>query len=112
MSIQLTEAAARRINFQLRERGRGLGLRLGLKQAGCSGYAYTLDYADAIEADDVSFEAHGARVVVARNEMALLDGLTVDWRREGLGEAFRFDNPNAKALCGCGESFHPGDAVA
>jgi iron-sulfur cluster assembly protein len=64
-----------------------------------------LDYADAVGPADLVFESHGARVVVARDEMPMLSGLSVDWRREGLGEAFRFDNPNAKALCGCGESF-------
>lgn len=106
MSVQLTESAARRITQQLRQRGRGLGLRVGVKKAGCSGYAYTLDYADGVGADDVVFEAHGARVVIARPELPMLEGVTVDYRREGLGEAFRFDNPNAQALCGCGESFY------
>ena len=105
MSVNLTPNAAKRIQQQLRERGRGLGLRLGVKKAGCSGFAYLVDYADQVGADDVVFEAHGATLVVARPELPMLDGLTVDFRREGLGEAFRFDNPNAKALCGCGESF-------
>ena len=105
MSVQLTENAAKRIQQQLKDRGKGLGLRLGVKEAGCSGYAYTVDYADQSGAEDVVFEAHGARVFIARSELPKLDGLTVDYRREGLSEAFRFDNPNAKALCGCGESF-------
>ena len=105
MSVNLTESAAKRIQQQLRERGRGLGLRLGVKKAGCSGYAYVVDYADQVGADDVSFEVHGATLVVARSELPMLEGLTVDFRREGLGESFRFENPNAKALCGCGESF-------
>ena len=106
MSVQLTENAAKRIQQQLKDRGKGIGLRLGVKQAGCSGYAYTVDYADAPGSDDEVFEAHGARVFVARDELPKLDGLIVDFRREGLSEAFRFDNPNAQALCGCGESFY------
>jgi iron-sulfur cluster assembly protein len=106
VSVHLTPSAAKRIQHQLHERGRGLGLRLGVRKAGCSGFAYTLDYADQSGADDLVFEAHGARVVVAREDLKALDGITVDYRREGLSEAFRFDNPQAKALCGCGESFY------
>jgi iron-sulfur cluster assembly protein len=105
VSVLLTESAAKRIQTQLRERGKGLGLRLGIKKAGCSGYAYTLDYADAADAADLVFEEHGAKVVVAKDDLPKLDGITVDYRREGLSEAFRFINPQAKALCGCGESF-------
>lgn len=106
MSITLTEAAAQRINRQLAERGSGLGLRLGVTTTGCSGHAYKLDYADTIEDGDVTFEGHGAQIVVSKRDLPLLDGLRVDFRREGLNEVFRFDNPNATALCGCGESFH------
>lgn len=106
MSVHLTPGAARRIQQQLRERGRGLGLRLGVRKAGCSGYAYTLDYADEVGADDLVFEAEGAKVVVAKDDVPKLEGITVDYRREGLSEAYRFDNPQAKALCGCGESFY------
>ena len=106
MSVNLTPSAARRIQQQLRERGRGLGLRLGVRKAGCSGFAYTLDYADEAGSNDQVFEAEGAKVVVARDDLAKLEGITVDYRREGLSEAFRFDNPQAKALCGCGESFY------
>lgn len=105
MSIQLTENAAKRIQQQLRERGRGLGLRVGVKASGCSGYAYLLDYADEAAPDEVVFESHGAKVFVARDTLPMLDGLVVDFRREGLNEVFKFDNPNAEALCGCGESF-------
>jgi iron-sulfur cluster assembly protein len=105
MSIQLTESAARRVQQQLQARGRGLGLRVGIKASGCSGYAYVLDYADEAAADEVVFESHGARVFVPRDALAMLDGLVVDFRREGLNEVFKFDNPNAEALCGCGESF-------
>jgi iron-sulfur cluster assembly protein len=106
MSVQLTENAAKRIRQQLKERGRGVGLRLGVKQAGCSGYAYTLDYADEARPEDEVFEINGATVVVSKAQMAMLEGITVDYRREGLSEAFRFDNPNAQAMCGCGESFY------
>ena len=105
MSIQLTESAARRVQQQLEARGRGLGLRVGMKASGCSGYAYMLDYADQAEPDEVVFESHGAKVFVARDTLPMLDGLVVDFCREGLNEVFKFENPNAEALCGCGESF-------
>lgn len=105
MAIQLTEQAAQRVARQLKERGHGLGLRVGIKASGCSGFAYVLDYADAASADDVVYDSNGAKVVVARDALTMLDGLVVDFRREGLNEVFKFDNPNAEALCGCGESF-------
>jgi len=105
MSIELTESAARRVQAQLSKRGKGLGLRVGVKKSGCSGYAYVLDYADELGADDAVFDAHGAKVVVAREHLPMLDGLTVDFQRDGLNEAFKFVNPNVKAECGCGESF-------
>lgn len=105
MTIQLTESAARRIEKQLATRGRGLGLRLGVRKSGCSGYAYVLDYADEIGSDEQVFEQHGARVVVKSEHLPLLQGLTLDFRKEGLSEAFRFLNPNVKGECGCGESF-------
>jgi iron-sulfur cluster assembly protein len=105
VSVHLTASAAQRIQQQLSQRGKGLGLRLGVKKAGCSGFAYTLDYADQVGAGDLLFEDHGAKVVVAKEDVPALEGITVDYRREGLSEAFRFDNPQAKALCGCGESF-------
>jgi iron-sulfur cluster assembly protein len=105
MSIQLTPSAARRIQQQISKRGAGLGLRVGVKKSGCSGHAYTLDYADALNADDQVFEQHGATVVVRRDDLALLDGMTLDFQKQGLNEAFKFINPNAKAYCGCGESF-------
>lgn len=105
MAIQLTEQAAQRVAKQLKERGKGLGLRVAIKASGCSGFAYVLDYADAAGADDVVYDCNGAKVVVARDTLPMLDGLVVDFRREGLNEVFQFDNPNAEALCGCGESF-------
>jgi iron-sulfur cluster assembly protein len=105
MSVQLTESAARRIDLQLAKRGKGLGLRVGVKKSGCSGWAYTMDYADDIGADDQVFEAHGAKVIVKADHLAQLDGLTLDWQKQGLNESFKFLNPNVKAECGCGESF-------
>ena len=106
MAVTLTDSAARRIQQQLRERGKGLGLRIGVRKAGCSGYAYTLDFADEAGANDQVFESGGAKVVVAREDLPKLEGITVDYRREGLSEAYKFENPKAKALCGCGESFY------
>lgn len=105
MTVQLTESAAKRIQQQLAQRGKGLGLRVGVKASGCSGYAYLVDYADQAQPDEVVFESHGTRVFVARDTLPMLDGLVVDFRREGLNEVFKFENPNAEALCGCGESF-------
>ena len=105
MSVHLTASAARRIQQQLSERGKGLGLRLGVRKAGCSGFAYNLDFADEVRASDVVFESEGAKVVVDREDLSKLEGITVDYTRDGLNEAYRFKNPQAKALCGCGESF-------
>ncbi len=105
MEIHLTEAAARRVQDQLARRSKGVGLRLGVKRAGCSGYAYLIDYADQIEPDDVVIESQGIKVIVKRDQVDYLDGLEIDFRREGLNAAFKFYNPKAKATCGCGESF-------
>jgi iron-sulfur cluster assembly protein len=103
--IHLTESAARRIQMQIAKRGKGLGLRVGVKKSGCSGWAYTMDYADAIDEREQVFEAHGAKVVVDPEHLSVLDGLTLDWQKQGLNESFKFLNPNVKAQCGCGESF-------
>ena len=105
MSIALTENAARQIRKALEKRGKGLGLRLGVRKVGCSGLAYTFDYADEVGTGDALFESHDARVVVDQEALQYLDGSTLDFVREGLKESFRFDNPNVKAQCGCGESF-------
>jgi len=105
MSIQLTERAAQQIRKQLDKRGKGVGLRLGVKKAGCSGFAYTVDYAEAVAEGEHAYDLHGVCVVVAENDLPLLEGVEVDYAREGLSEAFRFRNPNAKGTCGCGESF-------
>lgn len=105
MAIELTEAAARRIEEQLKKRGSGIGLRLGVRKGGCSGYSYRLDFADQIGEEDLVFESRGVKVVVSREDLPLLDGLVIDFRREGLNATFRFHHPRAKATCGCGESF-------
>ncbi|MBI1942805.1 MAG: iron-sulfur cluster assembly protein IscA [Betaproteobacteria bacterium] len=106
MSVTLTEKAASHVHGSLARRGKGLGLRLGVRTSGCSGLAYRLEYADRIEADDVEFESHGVKVVVDRKSLAIIDGTELDFGREGLNEGFRFNNPNVKDECGCGESFN------
>ena len=105
MSIQLTENAAKQIKAQLAKRGHGLGLRVGVKTVGCSGYAYTYDYADEVRPDDQLFEAHDARIVVDAKSLEFLEGSTLDFVKEGLKQVFKFQNPNVDATCGCGESF-------
>lgn len=105
MSVLLTERAARQIRKQLEKRGQGVGLRLGVKKTGCSGYSYALDYADALAPDDQVFEDFGVKVIVSANDLPYIRGIELDYRREGINEAFQFNNPNARAMCGCGESF-------
>ena len=105
MAIHLTESAAKQIQAQLAKRGRGLGLRVGIKKVGCSGFAYTYDYADDVAAGDHTFESHGTRVVVDQKSLDFLDGSTLDFVKDGLKQAFKFENPNVDAMCGCGESF-------
>lgn len=105
MAISLTESAASRVREHLARRGQGLGLRLGVKTAGCSGFSYVIDYADAPGPDDVVFEDRGIKLFVDRAALPKLDGTRVDFVRQGLNESFRFDNPNVRAECGCGESF-------
>jgi iron-sulfur cluster assembly protein len=105
MSISLTEAAAQHVSRYLERRGKGLGLRLGVKTTGCSGLAYKLEYADETLPEDVSFESHGVRVLVDPRSLVYIDGTELDFVREGLNEGFKFNNPNVKSECGCGESF-------
>ena len=105
MSVILTEAAARHVTKYLSRRGRGVGVRLGVKTTGCSGLAYKLEYADEIAPEDMVFEDKGIKVLVDPKSMAYLDGMTLDFVREGLNEGFRFNNPNERDRCGCGESF-------
>jgi iron-sulfur cluster assembly protein len=105
MSITVTEQAAKQISKQLAKRGKGLGLRLGVKKAGCSGFAYIVDYADELGEADRVFESGGIKVVIGAEDLPLLEGVEIDFSREGLNEAYRFSNPKAKGTCGCGESF-------
>ena len=105
MSVLLTESAADQIRKQLEKRGQGIGLKLGVKEAGCTGYAYTLAYADELEDGDFVHEEHGVKVVINDKDLPYLEGIELDYCREGINEAFRFNNPNVKDTCGCGESF-------
>lgn len=105
MSIQLTSAAAARVKSFLESRGKGLGLRLGVRKTGCSGFAYVINYADDRQAGDLVFEDQGVKVFVDPESLPLVDGTTVDFVKQGLNEAFRFSNPNTRGECGCGESF-------
>ncbi len=105
MSITLTERAAEHVSSSLAKRGKGVGLRVGLRNAGCSGMSYQLEYADALREDDITFESHGVQVVVERKNLPYLEGTVLDFAREGLNSGFKFTNPNVKDQCGCGESF-------
>ncbi len=105
MAISLTESAANRVKAFLVSRGHGIGLRLGVRKTGCSGFAYVVNYADESLPGDIVFEDRGVKVYVDSESLALIDGTTVDFIKQGLNEAFRFRNPNVKGECGCGESF-------
>lgn len=106
MSVTMTEAAANHVSKALTKRGKGIGLRLGVRTAGCSGMAYKLEYVDELAPDDEVFESHGVKIVIDPKSLAYLDGTELDFTREGLNEGFKFNNPNVKDECGCGESFH------
>jgi iron-sulfur cluster assembly protein len=106
MAISLTPAAADRVQKFLVARGHGLGLKLGVRKTGCSGFAYVINYADQPAAEDLVFEDRGVKVFVDPTSLPLIDGTTVDFVKQGLNEAFRFHNPNIKGECGCGESFN------
>lgn len=105
MAITLTATAAERVKHHLHQQGNAVGLRLGVKKTGCSGFAYVVDYAEGQTSEDVVFEDHGVKVVVSRENLPYLDGTQVDYVRQGLNESFKFHNPNVKDECGCGESF-------
>ena len=105
MSVTLTEAAAKHVQKYLARRGKGVGLRLGVKTSGCSGMAYKLEFADQAEPDDKVWESFGVKVLVDEKSLPYLDGTELDYTREGLQEGFKFHNPNEKSRCGCGESF-------
>ena len=105
MAVTLSESAARHVTRYLENRGKGLGLRLGVRTTGCSGMAYKLEFADAPTDGDLEFESHGVRVLIDPKSLPYLEGMELDFAREGLNEGFKFNNPNEKARCGCGESF-------
>ena len=105
MAITLTDAAADRVKKFLKNRGKGIGLRLGVKTSGCSGMAYVMEFVDELEDTDVVFEDHGVKIVVDPKSLVYIDGTEMDFVREGLNEGFKFINPNEKGSCGCGESF-------
>ncbi|MEW8028108.1 MAG: iron-sulfur cluster assembly protein IscA [Candidatus Thiodiazotropha sp.] len=106
MGITITEAAANRVQAFLANRGKGLGIRLSVRTSGCSGMAYEMEFVDELQEDDQVFEDRGVQVVIDPKSLVYLDGTEVDYAREGLNEGFRFNNPNAKSECGCGESFN------
>ncbi|MEY2853611.1 MAG: iron-sulfur cluster assembly protein [Pseudomonadota bacterium] len=106
MAISLTPAAADRIRKFIASRGQGLGLKLGVRKTGCSGFAYVINYADQAAPQDLVFEDQGVKVFVDPDSLQLIDGTTVDFVKQGLSESFRFLNPNIKGECGCGESFN------
>jgi len=105
MSITLTERAAKHVHNFLEKRGKGVGLRLGVRTSGCSGMAYKLEFADQAGENDLQFVSSGVTVLVDPQSLPYLDGMELDYTREGLNEGFKFNNPNVKDLCGCGESF-------
>ena len=105
MSVTLTERAAARMQRSLAGRGKGVGIRLGVKTSGCSGMSYVMEFVDEVDDGDACFESQGMTVVIDARSMPYLMGTTLDFVREGLNEGFKFENPNAKSACGCGESF-------
>jgi iron-sulfur cluster assembly protein len=106
MAISITEAAAAHVQKFIANRGKGVGIRLGVRTSGCSGMAYVLEFADEIEDDDTVFEEHGVKVIISPKSLTYLDGTELDFTKEGLNEGFKFNNPNVKDACGCGESFN------
>jgi iron-sulfur cluster assembly protein len=106
MAVTLTEKAANHVQSYLSKRGKGVGLRLGVRTSGCSGMAYKLEFADATNPDDVQFESHGVKLLIDPKSLPYLEGTELDYTREGLNEGFKFRNPNVKDECGCGESFN------
>lgn len=105
LPVTLTEKAAQHISKFIEKRGKGLGLRLGVRTTGCSGMAYKLEFVDEVNNEDHVFESLGVKLFVDPKSMPYLEGIELDFAREGLNEGFKFNNPNEKARCGCGESF-------
>ncbi|THF55884.1 iron-sulfur cluster assembly protein IscA [Pseudothauera rhizosphaerae] len=106
MAVTLSESAAKHVANFIARRGKGYGIRLGVRTSGCSGMAYKLEFVDATEDEDVVFESHGVKVIVDPKSLPYIDGTELDFVREGLNEGFKFNNPNVKDSCGCGESFN------
>ncbi len=106
MAITVSESAAEHVSRQLGKRGKGLGIRVGVRTSGCSGLAYVLEFVDEVADDDQVFEGHGVKVIVDEKSLAYLDGTELDFVKEGLNEGFKFTNPNVSSQCGCGESFN------
>jgi len=105
MTVTVTPKAATKIRKALDSRGGGVGLRIAVKTSGCSGYAYALEFADVAAPEDLSFDSEGVTLLVDAKSLPMVDGTQLDWVRDGLNEGFKFNNPNASATCGCGESF-------
>ncbi len=105
MGVTLTEAAAKHVANFIAKRGKGLGLRIGVRTSGCSGMAYKLEFADVLDEGDLQFDSHGVTVLVDPKSLPYIEGMELDYVREGLNEGFKFNNPNVKDSCGCGESF-------
>jgi iron-sulfur cluster assembly protein len=105
MSITLTENAAKHVQNFMAKRGKGVGLRLGVRTSGCSGMAYKLEFADVADGNDLQFVSNGVTLLVDQQSLPYIDGMELDYTREGLNEGFKFNNPNVKDACGCGESF-------
>jgi len=105
MAITLTEKAAKHVLNFIAKRGKGVGLRIGVRTSGCSGMAYKLEFVDELGGDDLEFDSHGVKVLVDPQSLPYIDGMELDFVREGLNEGFKFNNPNVKNQCGCGESF-------
>ncbi|MDD2685258.1 MAG: iron-sulfur cluster assembly protein IscA [Gallionella sp.] len=105
MAITLTENAAKHVLNFIAKRGKGAGLRIGVRTSGCSGMAYKLEFADEVGGDDLQFDSNGVKVLVDPQSLPYIDGMELDYAREGLNEGFKFNNPNVKDSCGCGESF-------
>jgi iron-sulfur cluster assembly protein len=106
MAVTLTEKAANHVQSYLARRGKGVGLRVGVRTSGCSGMAYKLEFADAASPEDLQFESHGVKILVDPKSLPYVEGTELDYTREGLNEGFKFRNPNVKDECGCGESFN------
>ena len=106
MAVTLSERAATHVKNFLAKRGKGVGVKLGVRTSGCSGMAYKLEFADAADPEDIEFESHGVKVFIDPKSLSYLEGTELDYVREGLNEGFQFNNPNVKSECGCGESFN------